>query len=117
MLYSVLIFLFVLVCIMLVGIILLQSSKTGGMGSAIGGQSAMNEAFGGEGADKLLVRLTGGLAVTFMLLAIVIGWIGNPSSTATDIDNPIIARNKDIDSGLNIPSANDSSSENKDNTE
>ena len=89
MLYNILVFLFVLVCLMLVGIILLQSSKTGGMGAAVGGQ-AMNEAFGGEGADKLLVRLTGGLAFTFMLLAIVIGWVGNPDSIARDSDNPII---------------------------
>ena len=101
MLYSVLIFLFVLVCIMLVGIILLQSSKTGGMGGAIGGQSAMNEAFGGEGADKLLVRLTGGLAFSFMFLAIMIGWIGNPNSKSTDIDNPVITRNKNVQ--LNLP--------------
>ena len=100
MLYSILIFLFVLVCFMLVGIILLQSSKTGGMGAAIGGQ-AMNEAFGGEGADKLLVRLTGGLAFSFMFLAIMIGWIGNPNSESTDIDNPVITRNKNVQ--LNLP--------------
>ena len=68
---SVFMFLFVLVSIMLLTIILLQSGK-GGMGSAISGQS-MNEAFGGEGADKLLVKLTGFLAFTFMVLAIVIG--------------------------------------------
>ena len=103
MLYSILIFLFVLVCIMLVGIILLQSSKTGGMGTAIGGQ-AMNEAFGGEGADKLLVRMTGGLAFTFMFLAIMIGWIGNPGSAAIDIDNPIIAKNKNNNAPLELPS-------------
>ena len=102
MLYSVLIFLFVLICIMLIGIILLQSSKTGGMGGAIGGQSAMNEAFGGEGADKLLVRITGGLAFTFMFLAIMISLY--PTSDNTDVDNPVITRNKDKQVDLTIPS-------------
>ena len=102
MLYSILIFLFVLVCIMLVGIILLQSSKTGGMGGAIGGQSAMNEAFGGEGADKLLVRITGGLAFTFMFLAIMISLY--PSSNNADIDNPVITRNKGQQVHLVVPS-------------
>ena len=102
MLYSVLIFLFVLVCIMLVGIILLQSSKTGGMGGAIGGQSAMNEAFGGDGADNLLVWLTGGLAFTFMFLAIMISLY--PTSENSDIDNPVIARNKGKEIDLVIPS-------------
>ncbi len=101
MLYSILIFLFVLVCIMLVGIILLQSSKTGGMGGAIGGQSAMNEAFGGEGADKLLVRITGGLAFTFMSLAIMISLY--PSSNNADVDNPVITRNKGQQADLVVP--------------
>ena len=89
-LYYIIIFIFVLVCLSLVGIILLQSSKTGGMGAAIGGQ-AMNEAFGGEGADKLLVRLTGGLAFSFMFLAILIGWIGSPESTFKRSGDSIIA--------------------------
>ena len=67
MLYGVAIFIFVLVCIMLMAIILLQSSKTGGMGTAMGGQ-AINTAFGGYGADKILVKITSGLAVSFMSL-------------------------------------------------
>ena len=79
MLYGIAIFIFVLVCIMLMGIILLQSSKTGGMGTAMGGQ-AINTAFGGHGADKLLVRITSGLAVVFMVLAIAIGMMDNPAS-------------------------------------
>ena len=114
MLYSVLIFLFVLVCIMLVGIILLQSSKTGGMGGAIGGQSAMNEAFGGEGADKLLVRLTGGLAFIFMFLAIMISLY--PISENSDVDNPVIARNKGKQIDLVVPSEVESLNQNDDKT-
>ena len=65
MLYGLAVFIFVLVCIMLMGIILLQSSKTGGMGTAMGGQ-AINTAFGGYGADKILVKITSGLAVSFI---------------------------------------------------
>ena len=72
---GVLMFLFVLVCIMLLIIILLQSGKSGGMGGAISGQS-MNDAFGGDGADKLMVRLTRILAFAFMILAIGIGQMG-----------------------------------------
>ena len=70
-------FLFVLVCIMLLGIILLQSSKGGGLGAAVSGQS-MNEALGGEGADKLMVRLTRILALIFMVLAV---WIGKSNNS------------------------------------
>ena len=93
MLYGVAIFIFVLVCLMLVGIILLQSSQTGGMGTAMGG-NAMHAAFGGQGADKLLLRITSGLAVTFMSLAIVINMIDNPNSTYKFSTEPTISRNK-----------------------
>ena len=47
--------------LLLIGIILLQASKTGGMGTAMG-QTAMSAAFGGHGGDKLMVRATSGLA-------------------------------------------------------
>ena len=93
MLYSVAIFIFVMVCIMLMGIILLQSSKTGGMGTAMGGQ-AINTAFGGQGADKLLVRITTGLSIAFMLLAMTIGMMDNPASRIDFSKEPIISRNK-----------------------
>ena len=73
-LYSVLVFLLVLIAILLIGIILLQSGQ-GDMGTAMGG-NAMNQAFGSEGADKLLVRITTTLATIFMVLAISIQWVG-----------------------------------------
>ena len=93
MLYGVAIFIFVIVCIMLMAIILLQSSKTGGMGSAMGGQ-AINTAFGGYGADKLLVKITSGLAVTFMTLAIIIGMMDNPASRIDFSKDSTLSRNK-----------------------
>ena len=93
MLYGVAIFIFVLVCIMLMAIILLQSSKTGGMGTAMGGQ-AINTAFGGYGADKLLVKITSGLAVAFMGLAITIGMMENPSSRIEFSKDSTLSRNK-----------------------
>lgn len=100
MLYGLAIFIFVLICIMLMGIILLQSSKTGGMGSAMGG-SAINTAFGGQGADKLLVRMTSALATAFMILAIVIGMMENPSSKI-DFDNkPTLTRNQNSSTQIN----------------
>ena len=93
MLYGVAVFIFVVVCILLMGIILLQSSKTGGMGAAMGG-GAINTAFGGQGADKLLVKFTSGLAVTFMGLAIIIGMMKNPASRIDYSNEPTLSRNK-----------------------
>ena len=74
MLYSVLVFVLVLIAIMLIGIILVQSGQ-GDMGAAMGGNT-MNQAFGSEGADKLLVRITTALATIFMILAIAIQFAG-----------------------------------------
>ena len=103
MLYGIAIFIFVLVCIMLMGIILLQSSKTGGMGTAMGGQ-AINTAFGGHGADKLLVRITSGLAVAFMVLAIAIGMMDNPASRIDFSSKPTLSRNEGTSNALSPPS-------------
>ena len=93
MLYGLAVFIFVVVCILLMGIILLQSSKTGGMGAAMGG-GAINTAFGGQGADKLLVKITSGLAVAFMGLAIIIGMMKNPASRIDFSNEPTLSRNK-----------------------
>jgi len=82
--------LFVLVCILLVVVILLQSSQTGGMGAAIGG-TAFNAAFGGQGADKLLVRITTVLAVLFLSFAITLNMLDTPgasSSSGVDMTSP-----------------------------
>ena len=103
MFYGVIVFIFVIVCLLLMGIILMQSSQTGGMGAAMGG-GAMNAAFGGQGADKLLVRLTSGLAVTFMVLAMTIGFMGHPDSTVVSRENPTLTRNKGMgEPTLTIP--------------
>ena len=102
MLYGIAIFIFVLVCFMLMGIILLQSSKTGGMGTAMGGQ-AINTAFGGHGADKLLVRITSGLAVAFMVLAITIGMMDNPASRIDFSNKPTLSRNEGTGNAVSTP--------------
>jgi|TARA_B110000495_G_C22973312_1_gene571456 protein translocase SecG subunit len=103
MFYGVIVFIFVIVCLLLMGIILMQSSQSGGMGAAMGG-GAMNTAFGGQGADKLLVRITSGLAVTFMVLAITIGFMGHPDSTVVSRENPTLTRNKGVgETTLTIP--------------
>ena len=94
-LYYIVICLFVLVCILLVGVILLQSRQTGGMGTAISG-NAFNAAFGGQGADKLLVKITSVLAAIFMILAISLNVLSTPGSDKSRSLNErsIMERNK-----------------------
>ena len=120
-LYYIIIFIFVLVCLMLVGIILMQSSQSGGMGSALGG-NALNNALGGQGADKLLVRITTVLATSFMLLALLLNVLSTPGSNeiSTVNSDSILNRNKleTIDNTITVPSeSKDDNSSNKTDSE
>ena len=58
----------VLICIGLVVVVLLQSSKGEGLAGAFGGGGGVSSAvFGGRGAASFLSKATTGLAVCFML--------------------------------------------------
>ena len=82
MLYSLVLFIFVAICLLLVGIILLQTSQTGGMGSIGGGNSYLEGALGGQGADSLLLRTTTVFAVIFMCSAMFLNYLSNPKGTS-----------------------------------
>ena len=64
---------FILICLMLIGIILIQSSKSG-MGAGLAGNTALNSALGSAEADKMLIKITTGLAALYMILAIVLSF-------------------------------------------
>ena len=83
MLYGILIVLHIITSVLLVIVILLQSGKGGGLAGTFGG-GVSTAMFGGQGADKLMIRLTSGLAATFMVLAILISVTGNPAGLQRD---------------------------------
>ncbi len=83
MIYGILIFMHVVVSFLLITVILLQSGKGGGLAGTFGG-GASTAMFGGQGADKLMIRLTAGLASAFMVLAILISMTGNPGMAASN---------------------------------
>jgi preprotein translocase subunit SecG len=70
--YSILIFIHILVCVFLTVAILLQSSKGGGLAGAFGG-SNMGAVFGGRGAAPMLSKITVSLAVVFLSLSLILG--------------------------------------------
>ena len=71
MLYGFLVFLYVIVCLFLIAVVLLQTGKRADLAGAFGGGGSQT-AFGSRGAANLLTRLTTGAAVGFMLLALVL---------------------------------------------
>jgi preprotein translocase subunit SecG len=66
---TLLVVLHVIVCLFLVGVVLLQQSKSADISSAFGGQGSQT-AFGPRGAANLLTRLTTWSAVIFMITSI-----------------------------------------------
>ena len=105
MLYSIVLFIFVIICLLLVGIILLQTSQTGGMGSIGGGNSYLEGALGGQGADSLLLRTTTIFAVIFMSLAIFLNYLDNPQSSSNITVESSIEYSSDAEES-NLPNLN-----------
>lgn len=64
-----LIVLYVIVCMFLIGVVLLQQGKSADLAAAFGGQGSQT-AFGPRGAANLLTKLTAWAAVLFMLFSL-----------------------------------------------
>ena len=82
MIYGILVFLYVIVCLFLIGVVLLQTGKRADLAGAFGGGGSQT-AFGSRGAANLLTRLTTGAAVGFMLLALVLSVYSRQGSSGT----------------------------------
>ena len=67
----VLVFIHVVVCLFLIGVVLLQQGKSADLAGAFGGQGSQT-AFGPRGAANLLTKLTTYAAILFMLISIAL---------------------------------------------
>jgi|YelNatPaOPRAMG01_1025707.scaffolds.fasta_scaffold00008_19 preprotein translocase subunit SecG len=72
--YGFLLFVYILVCLALMGVILLQSGRGSSLAGVFGG-SAMGTVFGGRGAVTFLSKVTTVLATLFLLLSLVLAMI------------------------------------------
>lgn len=78
MLFGLLVFLFVIICLMLIFLILLQKGKSSmGLGSLGGGTQLL---FGGSGGQDLFQKTTWTLGALFMGGSLVLAMIKRPSS-------------------------------------
>jgi preprotein translocase subunit SecG len=64
-----LVFIHIVVCLFLIGVVLLQTGKSADLAGAFGGQGSQT-AFGPRGASNLLTKLTTYSAIIFMLTSI-----------------------------------------------
>src|SRR2546425_5807758 len=79
--YIFLLFIHLLVCLGLIGVVLIQSGKGGGLaGGAFGGTA--QTVFGGRGATDFLTRATMVLAACFFLSSIALAMLSSGTRTA-----------------------------------
>lgn len=74
---------YVFVCLFLILVVLLQSGKGGGLGSAFGGGTSQ-QIFGGAGAGNLLTRLTAVFAFAFMVLSVWLAFLSTSGEQALE---------------------------------
>ena len=79
---TLLVILYLIICVALTIVILLQSSKGGGLAGAFGGGGGMGAVFGGRGAATFLSRVTTGLAIAFLVVALGLSLITRGGSSS-----------------------------------
>ncbi len=76
----------IFLCILLVGIVLLQHGKGADIGVVLGG-GASQTVFGSRGAGNFLTKLTSGAAVLFMGTSLFLSYFATPSTVSERIQS------------------------------
>ena len=75
MLYTILIVIHVVICLALILVVLMQSSKGEGLAGAFGGTALTGAVFGGRGAATFLSKATSVTAVFFMVSCLTLAFV------------------------------------------
>ena len=92
-----LIFFHTLTSVLLIGLILMQSSQGSGLSGTFGGNAA-SSVLGGQNAGNVLSKITTWLASLFIILAVVISVLSGPSDSSTSS----IVKEAAIERGENV---------------
>ncbi len=97
--YYVLVGIYIVVCLVLIVTVLLQQGKGGDIAAAFGGGGSQ-AAFGARAGATFLTKMTAGLAVTFMVMALGLAIWGQrgPGSVVGGVDGP-----EEMPSGITLP--------------
>jgi preprotein translocase subunit SecG len=93
--YTLLIILHILICLVLILIVLLQAGKGADMGAAFGGSS--QTVFGSSGAGTFLGKMTAGIAILFMITSLALTY------TASHRSSSLMDRSKRPVTGKTLP--------------
>jgi preprotein translocase subunit SecG len=69
-------FVHIVVCLVLIGVVLLQAGKGAEMGASFGAGGSQS-AFGAGGGDNLMARITSGAAIIFMLTSLTLAFLSS----------------------------------------
>jgi preprotein translocase subunit SecG len=94
--------LFVLTCVLMVVVILMQAGKGQGLAGSLGGFGAGGAVFGGRGAATFLSKATLVLAISYGVLCLIIGYLYK--TTDTPVRESIIQQ-QETNRPANIPIA------------
>ena len=98
MLLTILIIMYVIACLFLILIVLLQAGKGGGMGAAFGGGGASSgSVFGGRGAATFMGKMTWIMAFLFIVLSVGISL--NIASRKVSVDPNAAQETTETDGG------------------
>ncbi len=96
--YILTVILHVFVCLILIGVVLLQTGKGAEMGAAFGGSS--QTIFGSRGAATFLSKLTVGAAIIFMVTSLTLSIL----SRDRPIISTVIDQTEEASSSTEVPS-------------
>jgi preprotein translocase subunit SecG len=99
--YTLLLIIFLFTCISLTIVILLQSSKGGGLAGAFGGGGDMGAVFGGRGAASFMSKATGWLAAFFLLISLLLAKVNDQSAQGARS----IVKEAQEERGTSVPAA------------
>jgi preprotein translocase subunit SecG len=78
--YTIVLALHVFVCALLIVAVLMQSSKSGDIGSALGGGTGSNEMFGPAAPSNVMNKITTALATCFLVLCMILALMSNDNA-------------------------------------
>ncbi len=85
-----------LVCLLLMGVVLIQNPKGGGLDSTFGGSKSASQMLGAAKTSDFITKLTWGLAITLFALCIITSLLvgggasdGNNPGSRTETSNTI----------------------------
>lgn len=92
--YTLIIVIHVIVCLILIGVVLLQAGKGAEMGAAFGGSS--QTIFGSRGAATFLSKLTVGAAVIFMVTSLTLSMLSRNRSVISSVTKPSTSNSNSV---------------------